>query len=132
MQAQYGVDAMPETAENVAEDFQVTRVDQDAFAYRSQMRAKAAQERGFFAREIAPGEIARRKGVVTVEPGEHPRGDPTLEGLAKLRAPFRKQGGTVTAGNASGVNDGAAALIIASEAAAKRHGVTPRARRGAG
>jgi acetyl-CoA acyltransferase len=128
MKAQYGVDAMPETAENVAEDFQVTRVDQDAFAYRSQMRAKAAQENGFFAREIAPVEIAGRKGTVTVDRDEHPRGDTTLEGLAKLRAPFRKQGGTVTAGNASGVNDGAAALIIASEAAAKRHGLTPRAR----
>jgi 3-oxo-5,6-didehydrosuberyl-CoA/3-oxoadipyl-CoA thiolase len=119
---------MPETAENVAEDFQVTRADQDAFAYRSQMRAKAAQESGFFAREIAPVEIAGRKGTVTVDRDEHPRGDTTLEGLAKLRAPFRKQGGTVTAGNASGVNDGAAALIIASEAAAKRHGLTPRAR----
>jgi acetyl-CoA acetyltransferase family protein len=128
MKAQYGVDAIPETAENVAEDFQVTRVDQDAFAYRSQMRAKAAQDSGFFAREIAPVEIAGRKGTVTVDRDEHPRGDTTLEGLAKLRAPFRKQGGTVTAGNASGVNDGAAALIIASEQAAKRHGLTPRAR----
>ena len=98
------------------------------FAYRSQMRAKAAQDSGFFAREIAPVEIAGRKGTVTVDRDEHPRGDTTLEGLAKLRAPFRKQGGTVTAGNASGVNDGAAALIIASEAAAKRHGLTPRAR----
>src|ERR1700761_8283620 len=128
MKAQYGVDAMPETAENVAEDFQVTRVDQDAFAYRSQMRAKAAQDSGFFAREIAPVEIAGRKGTVTVDRDEHPRGDTTLEGLAKLRAPFRKQGGTVTAGNASGVNDGAAALIIASEEAVKRHGLTPRAK----
>src|SRR6187399_1752449 len=128
MKAQYGVDAMPETAENVAEDFQVTRPDQDAFAYRSQMRAKAAQDSGFFAREIVPVEIAGRKGTITVDRDEHPRGDTTLEGLAKLRAPFRKQGGTVTAGNASGVNDGAAALIIASEAAAQRHGLTPRAR----
>ena len=92
------------------------------------MRAKAAQDSGFFAREIAPVEIAGRKGTVTVDRDEHPRGDTTLEGLAKLRAPFRKHGGTVTAGNASGVNDGAAALIIASEAAAKRHGLTPRAR----
>jgi len=128
MKEQYGVDAMPETAENVAEDFQVTRPDQDAFAYRSQMRAKAAQENGFFAREIAPVEIAARKGTITVDRDEHPRGDTTLEGLAKLRTPFRKQGGTVTAGNASGVNDGAAALIIASEQAAARHGLTPRAR----
>src|ERR1700761_5689204 len=131
LKAQYGVDAMPETAENVAEDFQVTRPDQDAFAYRSQMRAKAAQESGFFTREIAPVEIAGRKGSVTVDRDEHPRGDTTLDALAKLRAPFRKQGGTVTAGNASGVNDGAAALIIASEQAAKRHGLTPRARVGA-
>jgi 3-oxoadipyl-CoA thiolase len=128
MKEQYGVDSMPETAENVAEDFQVKRADQDAFAYRSQMRAKAAQDSGFFAREIAPVEIAGRKGTVTVDRDEHPRGDTTLEGLAKLRTPFRKQGGTVTAGNASGVNDGAAALIIASEEAAKRHGLTPRAR----
>ena len=92
------------------------------------MRAKAAQENGFFAREIAPVEIAGRKGTITVDRDEHPRGDTTLDGLAKLRTPFRKQGGTVTAGNASGVNDGAAALIIASEQAATRHGLTPRAR----
>src|SRR5690348_12763935 len=123
LEAQYGVDAMPETAENVAEDFQVTRVDQDAFAWRSQMRCKAAHEKGHFAREIAPVVIEGRKGAITVDRDEHPRGDTTLEGLAKLRAPFRKQGGTVTAGNASGVNDGAAALIIASEAAAQRHGL---------
>ena len=95
---------------------------------RSQMRAKAAQESGFFAREIAPVAIEGRKGTITVDRDEHPRGDTTLEGLAKLRTPFRKHGGTVTAGNASGVNDGAAALIIASEQAAKRHGLTPRAR----
>ena len=93
------------------------------------MRAKAAQENGFFAREIAPVEIAgSARARVTVDRDEHPRGDTTLEALAKLRAPFRKQGGTVTAGNASGVNDGAAALIIASEEAATRHGLTPRAR----
>jgi 3-oxoadipyl-CoA thiolase len=128
LKAQYGVDAMPETAENVAEDFQVTRADQDAFAWRSQMRCKAAHEKGHFAREIAPVVIEGRKGAIKVDRDEHPRGDTTLEGLAKLRAPFRKQGGTVTAGNASGVNDGAAALIIASEAAAQRHGLTPRAR----
>jgi acetyl-CoA acetyltransferase family protein len=92
------------------------------------MRCKAADEKGHFAREIAPVVIEGRKGAITVDRDEHPRGDTTLEGLAKLRAPFRKQGGTVTAGNASGVNDGAAALIIASEAAAQRHGLTPRAR----
>ena len=128
MKAQYGVDAMPETAENVAEDFQISRQDQDAFAYRSQMRTKAAQDSGFFEREISAIDIVGRKGTVTVSRDEHPRGDTTLEDLAKLRAAFRKEGGTVTAGNASGVNDGAAALIIASEAAAKRHGLTPRAR----
>jgi 3-oxo-5,6-didehydrosuberyl-CoA/3-oxoadipyl-CoA thiolase len=128
LKAQYGVDSMPETAENVAADFQVTRADQDLFAYRSQQRAKAAQEAGFFAREIAPITIKGRKGDTVVERDEHPRGDTTLEMLAKLKAPFKKEGGTVTAGNASGVNDGAAALIIASEAAARRHGLTPRAR----
>ena len=128
MKAQYGVDSMPETAENVAEDYQITRPDQDAFAYRSQKRAKAAQDSGFFDREIAPVEIPGRKGTITVSRDEHPRGETTMDDLAKLRTPFRKQGGTVTAGNASGVNDGAAALIIASEAAAKKHGLTPRAR----
>ncbi len=128
LKAQYGVDAMPETAENVAEDFQINRQDQDAFAYRSQMRTKTAQEAGFFAREITPVEIVGRKGTVVVDKDEHPRGQTTLEELAKLKTPFRKQGGTVTAGNASGVNDGAAALIIASEDAARRNGLTPRAR----
>ena len=128
LKAQYGVDSMPETAENVAQDFQISRADQDAFAFRSQRRAKRAQESGFFAREIAPVTIKGRKGEVVVERDEHPRGDTTLEALAKLKAPFRKEGGTVTAGNASGVNDGAAALIIASEEAARRHGLVPRAR----
>ena len=128
MKAQYGVDAMPETAENVAEEFQISREDQDAFAYRSQMRTKAAQEAGFFAKEISAVEIVGRKGSVTVDKDEHPRGQTTLEELSKLRTPFKKVGGTVTAGNASGVNDGAAALIIASEDAARRHGLTPRAR----
>jgi 3-oxo-5,6-didehydrosuberyl-CoA/3-oxoadipyl-CoA thiolase len=128
MKAQYGIDSMPETAENVAEEFQITRADQDAFAFRSQMRTKAAQDAGFFAREIAPVEIAGRKGTTTVSVDEHPRGETTLEDLAKLKTPFRKTGGTVTAGNASGVNDGAAALLIASEAAAARNGLTPRAR----
>jgi acetyl-CoA acyltransferase len=127
MEAKYGVDSMPETAENVAEEFQVSRADQDAFALRSQQRALAAQKSGFFAREIVPVEIPQRKGpAVVVDTDEHPR-ETSLEALAKLLAPFRK-GGSVTAGNASGVNDGAAALIVASETAAKRHGLRPRAR----
>jgi 3-oxoadipyl-CoA thiolase len=128
MKQQYGVDSMPETGENVAEDYHVSRADQDAFALRSQQRAVAAQNNGRLGQEIVPVTIPRRKGEpVVVDTDEHPRGDTTLEALAKLGTPFR-QGGTVTAGNASGVNDGAAALIIASEAAAKRHGLTPIAR----
>ena len=128
MKKQYGVDAMPETGENVAEDFQVTRADQDAFALRSQQKAGRAIAAGFFKGEIVPVEVAGRKGdVVKIDADEHPRPDTTLEQLAKLKTPFRNPG-TVTAGNASGVNDGAAALIIASEAAAKAHGLTPRAR----
>ena len=128
MKKQYGVDSMPETGENVAEEFQINRADQDAFAYRSQMKAKAAMENGFFEKEITPVTIPRRKGEpIVVDRDEHPRGDTTLEGLAKLPTPFREDG-TVTAGNASGVNDGACALLIASEAAAKAHGLTPRAR----
>jgi 3-oxoadipyl-CoA thiolase len=128
LKAQYGVDSMPETAENVAQDFQISRADQDAFALRSQQRTRRAQESGFFAREITPVTIKSRKGEIVVERDEHPRGDTTIETLAKLKAPFRKEGGTVTAGNASGVNDGAAALIVASEEAARRHGLTLRAR----
>jgi acetyl-CoA acyltransferase len=129
MKAAYGVDSMPETAENVAEQFGISRSDQDAFAYRSQKRAAAAQAAGRFAEEITPVVIPQRKGdPKVVDRDEHPRPDTTLEALAKLPAPFRKEGGTVTAGNASGVNDGAAALFVASEAAAKRHGLTPRAR----
>jgi 3-oxoadipyl-CoA thiolase len=127
MKQQYGVDSMPETGENVAEDYQISRADQDLFAYRSQQKCAAAQAAGFFAREIAPVTIAGRKGDVVVERDEHPRADTTLEGLAKLKTPFRN-GGSVTAGNASGVNDGAAALLVASEAAARTHGLTPRAR----
>ena len=127
MKTMYGVDSMPETAENVAEDFQISRADQDAFALRSQQKCKAAQAAGFFAREIAPITIKGRKGDTVVDTDEHPRGDTTIEMLAKLRAPFRKDG-SVTAGNASGVNDGSAALIMASEAGAMRHGLTPRAR----
>ncbi|MBW7836283.1 MAG: 3-oxoadipyl-CoA thiolase [Sphingomonadales bacterium] len=128
MQKQYGIDSMPETAENVAEDFRISRADQDVFALRSQQRAVAAQSRGRFDREITPVNIPQRKGdPVVVAKDEHPRADTTLEGLAKLGTPFR-QNGTVTAGNASGVNDGAAALIIASEAGAKAHNLTPMAR----
>ncbi len=128
MEARYGTDSMPETAENLAEEFAISREDQDAFAWRSQMRAKRAAEGGFFAEEIVPVTIPRRRGdPVVVERDEHPRPDTTLEALAKLRTPFREPG-TVTAGNASGVNDGAAALIVASEKAAARSGLRPRAR----
>jgi len=127
MKAQYGVDSMPETGENVAEDFQISRVDQDAFAFRSQAKASAAQGNGRLAREIVPVTIPKRKGdPVVVDRDEHPRAT-TMEVLAGLSTPFRK-GGSVTAGNASGVNDGAAALIVASEGAARKHGLTPIAR----
>ena len=129
MEKQYGTDSMPETAENVAEQFQISRDDQDAFALRSQQRAGAAMANGRLAREIASVEIKGRKGAVTiVDTDEHPRPSTTAEALAKLGTPFRKEGGSVTAGNASGVNDGAAAMIVCSEEAAKRHGLTPRAR----
>jgi 3-oxoadipyl-CoA thiolase len=127
MKKQYGVDSMPETGENVAEEFAVSREDQDAFALRSQQRAACAQARGFFAEEIVAVEIPGKKGATQVASDEHPRVDTTLEGLAKLKAAFRTPG-TITAGNASGINDGAAAMILASEQAAKRHGLTPRAR----
>jgi len=128
MKKQYGVDSMPETGENVAEDFKVSREDQDAFAVRSQAKAAAAQASGRLAKEITSVTIPQRKGdPVVVEKDEHPRAT-TLEALAKLGTPFRKDGGTVTAGNASGVNDGAAALVIASEAAVKKYGLTPIAR----
>ena len=128
MKSQYGVDSMPETAENVAEDFNISREDQDAFALRSQQKAGAAQASGRLAREIVSVEIAQRKGdPKIVDADEHLRPQTTAEDLAKLRAPFRA-GGSVTAGNASGVNDGAAALIIASEAAVKAHGLVPIAR----
>ncbi|WP_176072795.1 3-oxoadipyl-CoA thiolase [Brucella intermedia] len=127
MKKQYGVDSMPETGENVAEDFNVSRRDQDIFALRSQEKAAAAQENGRLAREIVPVTIPQRKGEpVIVDRDEHPRVT-SLEALAKLGTPFR-EGGTVTAGNASGVNDGAAALIIASEEAIKKYGLTPIAR----
>jgi len=129
MKKQYGVDSMPETGENVAEEFQVSRADQDAFAARSQAKAVAAQENGRLGREITPVTIPQRKGEpVVVAKDEHPRAGTTVETLAKLGTPFRQEGGTVTAGNASGVNDGAAALIVASEAAIKKYGLTPIAR----
>jgi len=128
MKAQYGVDAMPETGENVAEEFQVSRADQDAFAIRSQQRAGAAIASGYFAEEITPVSVPGGKaGPVTVDKDEHPRPETTLEGLTKLK-PIVRSPGTVTAGNASGVNDGAAAMILASEAAVKKYGLTPRAR----
>jgi acetyl-CoA acyltransferase len=127
MQKAYGIDSMPETGENVAEEFQISRNDQDKFAYNSQQRAKKAQDSGFFAKEITPVTIKGRKGDTIVEHDEHLRPDTTLEMLARLKTPFRDPG-TVTAGNASGVNDGSAALILASEEGAKRHGLTPRAR----
>ncbi|MGU9830089.1 3-oxoadipyl-CoA thiolase [Pseudomonas sp. LF242] len=126
MKAQYGVDAMPQTADNVADDYNVSRADQDAFALRSQQRTAAAQAAGFFAEEIVPVRVAHKKGETVVEQDEHPR-DATLEALAKLK-PVNGPDKTVTAGNASGVNDGAAALILASAEAVKKHGLTARAR----
>ncbi len=127
MKQQYGIDSMPETGENVAAEFAVARADQDAFALRSQQRALRAQGDGTLAAEIVPVVIPARKGESTiVDRDEHPR-ETTLEALAKLPTPFRA-GGTITAGNASGVNDGACALVLASEHGAKRHGLTPRAR----
>ena len=127
MERQYGIDSMPETAENVAEEFSIARADQDAFALRSQQRAARAIASGRLAEEIAPVSIPMRKGEpVIVAEDEHPR-ETSLEKLAALRTPFR-EGGSVTAGNASGVNDGAAAVIVASEAAVKRYGLTPKAR----
>ncbi|WP_177411606.1 MULTISPECIES: 3-oxoadipyl-CoA thiolase [unclassified Pseudomonas] len=126
MKEQYGVDAMPQTADNVADDYQVSRADQDAFALRSQQRTAAAQAAGFFAEEIVPVRVAHKKGETVVAHDEHPR-DTTLEALTKLK-PVNGPDKTVTAGNASGVNDGAAALILASAEAVKKHGLTARAR----
>ena len=127
MKAKYGIDPMPETAENVAEDFKVSRQDQDAFALRSQERALAAQASGALAEEIVAVAIPAKKGdPAVVSKDEHPR-ETSMEALAKLK-PIVKEGGTVTAGNASGVNDGSCALIVASESAAKKYGLTPRAR----
>jgi 3-oxoadipyl-CoA thiolase len=128
MKQQYGVDSMPETADNVAADFCIGRAEQDAFALRSQQRWAAAQAKGLFKDEIAPVEIAQKKGESKIfDTDEHPRPDTTLEQLAKLKG-INGPDLTVTAGNASGVNDGACALLLASEAAAKAHGLTPRAR----
>jgi 3-oxoadipyl-CoA thiolase len=128
IEAQYGTESMAETGENVAEEYQVARADQDAFALRSQQRAAAAASAGYFSEEIAAVEVADGKAAPRkVKADEHPRPQTTIEGLAKLK-PFARNPGTVTAGNASGINDGAAALVLASEQAAKRHGLTPRAR----
>ncbi|WP_336341732.1 3-oxoadipyl-CoA thiolase [Pseudomonas atacamensis] len=127
MKAQYGVDAMPQTADNVADDYKVSRADQDAFALRSQQRTAAAQAAGYFAEEIVEVRIAHKKGEAVVSEDEHPRADTTIEALAKLK-PVNGADKTVTAGNASGVNDGAAALILASAEAVKKHGLTARAK----
>jgi 3-oxoadipyl-CoA thiolase len=128
MDALHGVDSMGETAENVAREHRISRIDQDAFALRSQQRAATAQQAGVLAQEIVPVPVPGRKGAVTlVSVDEHPRADTTAQSLAALKPAFR-QGGTVTAGNASGVNDGAAALLLASEAAAQSHGLRPLAR----
>ncbi|MGH7706582.1 MAG: 3-oxoadipyl-CoA thiolase [Vulcanimicrobiaceae bacterium] len=128
LKERYGIDSMPETAENVAADYHIARADQDAFALRSQQRAAAAQTSGRLAEEIVPVTIPQRRGdPKVVDRDEHVRADTTLESLAKLPAPFRA-GGSVTAGNASGINDGACALVVASEAAVTAHGLTPRAR----
>lgn len=128
LKQQYGVDSMPETAENVAEDYKIDREDQDALAFRSQQRAANAQSNGFFAEEIVEVSVPQRKGgSVLVSIDEHPRSDTSVEKLAKLPTPFRVNG-SVTAGNASGVNDGACALLVASEQAIKRHNLRPRAK----
>ncbi|HAQ27568.1 MAG TPA: 3-oxoadipyl-CoA thiolase [Pseudomonas sp.] len=127
MKEMYGVDAMPETADNVAEEWQVSREDQDAFALRSQQRTAKAQAAGFFAEEIVPVVIKGRKGDTLIDTDEHPRPDTTAEALARLR-PINGADRTVTAGNASGVNDGAAAMILASAEAAQKYGLKPRAR----
>ncbi len=129
MKDQYGIDSMPETAENVAEQFKISREDQDAFAFRSQQKAGRAMADGTFADEIVPVSVPRRKqDPLIVRDDEHPRPQTTLEALAKLGTPFRREGGSVTAGNASGVNDGACALLMGSEAAARRWNLKPRAR----
>jgi len=127
MRDRYGVETMPQTGDNVAEDFKVSREDQDAFALRSQQRTAAAQASGFFTEEIVPVRITHKKGETVVSTDEHPRADTSLEALSKLK-PVNGVGKTVTAGNAAGLNDGAVALILASAEAVKKHGLTPRAR----
>ncbi|ACO79962.1 beta-ketoadipyl CoA thiolase [Azotobacter vinelandii CA] len=127
MKQQYGVDSMPETADNVADDYRIGRADQDAFALRSQQRAAAAMESGYFAEEIVPVVIKTRKGETLIDTDEHPRPDTSAEALARLK-PVNGEGKTVTAGNASGVNDGAAALILASAEAVRKYGLKARAR----
>jgi 3-oxoadipyl-CoA thiolase len=128
MKSKYGIDSMPETAENVAEEFKVGRAEQDAFALRSQQRWAAAQAKGFYRNEIVQVSVPGKKGAVTaVDRDEHPRPDATLEALGKLKGVVRPEG-TVTAGNASGVNDGACAIILASDAGAREHGLSPKAR----
>ncbi|MSV34121.1 MAG: 3-oxoadipyl-CoA thiolase [Bryobacterales bacterium] len=128
LKAKYGVDTMPETAENVAADYGINRADQDAFAYRTQQRCAKAQAAGFFANEVIPVMLPQKKGdPKRFDADEHPRPDTTPEMLAKLK-PIVKPDGTVTAGNASGINDGAAAMLLATEAAAAKYGLTPKAR----
>ncbi|SER75626.1 3-oxoadipyl-CoA thiolase [Azotobacter beijerinckii] len=127
LKAQYGVEAMPQTADNVAEDYGISRADQDAFALRSQQRAGRAQAEGFYAEEIVPVVIKGKKGDTVVDSDEHPRPDTTPEALAKLK-PVNGEGKTVTAGNASGINDGAAAMILASAEAVAKYGLKPRAK----
>ncbi|MHC3747751.1 3-oxoadipyl-CoA thiolase [Stutzerimonas stutzeri] len=127
MKDMYGVDAMPQTADNVADEWGISREDQDAFALRSQQRTAAAQQAGFFAEEIVPVVIKGRKGDTVIDTDEHPRADTTAEALARLK-PVNGEGKTVTAGNASGVNDGAAAMILASAEAVQKYGLKPRAR----
>jgi len=128
LEAQYGIDSMAETAENVADEFGISREDQDAFALRSQQRAEAGLTAGIFAAEIVPVTVPQRRGdPVVVDRDEHPRAGSTLDALATLK-PIVREGGSITAGNASGINDGACALLIASEAAAKRHDLEPMAR----
>lgn len=127
MKDMYGVDAMPQTADNVGDEWDISREDQDAFALRSQQRTAAAQQAGFFAEEIVPVVIKGRKGDTVVDTDEHPRADTTAEALARLK-PVNGEGNTVTAGNASGVNDGAAAMILASAEAVQKYGLKPRAR----
>lgn len=127
--ANFGVDSMPETAEHVAEKYQISRDDQDLFAYRSQQKTAVAQQNGILAEEILPVTIQdRKKNSITIDTDEHPRAETTVETLAALKAPFRKEGGSVTAGNASGVNDGAACVLLGSQEFASKHGLKPLAK----